>query len=206
MEPIFQKSISEILIENNYDGLLYGSSNISPVKLSKDILHVNDIQPIRVKTNFAEVGDLLISMRHLSTVMLYRPTSNKVLWLSQGPWFNQHDVDVINNNEIGVYNNNFIREIGFNKNQSSSVVTYNFKTKKFDNLHKSTFKKYNIKSVYSSRFEILDNGNMFVEDSPSGAYYLINPQGKLIARKSFKYKNNLTYVSNWARPYTSKLY
>jgi hypothetical protein len=180
MKPIFQKSISEILLENNYEGLLYGSSNISSVKLSKDIIHLNDIQPIRMKTNFAEVGDLLISMRNLSTVMLYRPTTNKVLWLSQGPWLNQHDVDVINNNEIGVYNNNFIREIRFNKNETSHVVTYNFKTKKFGTLHKSTFKKYNIKSVYSSRFEILDNGNMFLEDSPSGAYYLINPQGKLI--------------------------
>jgi hypothetical protein len=205
MKPVFQKSISEILVENNYQGLLYGTSNFNyRLGDSRDIIHLNDIQPVRQKTNFAEVGDALISMRHLSTVMLYRPRTNKVLWLSQGPWFNQHDPDVINENEIGVYNNNYIRGIGFNENESSQIITYNFKTQKYGTLHKKTFEKYHIKSKLSSRFEILDNGNMFVEDSPSGTYYLIDPEGELIARKSFHFKNNLTSMGLWARPYTSK--
>ena len=206
MKPIFQKSISEILIENRYEGLLYGSSNLTRNKGFNDIIHLNDIQPIRIKTNFAEVGDVLISMRHLSTVMLYRPITNKVLWLSQGPWFNQHDVDVINENEIGVYNNNIIRGIGFYKNESSNIIIYNFKTSKYRYLHKKTFEMYKINSKHQSGFEILDNGNLFVEDTPSGAYYLINPVGKLIARKSFTFKNNKTSIGAWARPYTSKPY
>ena len=207
MKPVFQKSISEILVENNYQGLLYGTSNINKnIGIPEDIIHLNDIQPVKRKTNFAEVGDVLISMRHLSTVMLYRPQTNKVLWLSQGPWFNQHDADVINENEIGVYNNNYIREIGFNKNESSQIITYNFKTQKYGTLHKKTFEKYHIKSKFSSRFEILDNGNMFIEDSPSGTYYLINPEGELIARKSFIFRDNKTPMGTWARPYTSKPY
>lgn len=207
MKPVFQKSISEILVENNYQGLLYGTSIIHyTLGYSRDIIHINDIQPVRRKTNFAEVGDVLISMRHLSTIMLYRPQTNKVLWLSQGPWLNQHDADVINENEIGVYNNNYIRAIGFNENESSQIITYNFKTQKYGTLHKKTFEKYHIKSSFSSRFEILDNANMFVEDSPSGTYYLIDPEGELIARKSFHFKNNLTSLGMWARPYTSKPY
>jgi hypothetical protein len=207
MKPVFEKSISEILVENNYQGLLYGTSRIKKaVSSSKDIIHINDIQPVRRKTNFAEIGDILISMRHLSTVMLYRPHTNKILWLSQGPWFNQHDVDVINDNEIGVYNNNYIRDIGFYKNESSHIITYNFKTQQYGTLIKKTFEKYHIKSKFSSRFEILDNGNIFIEDSPCGTYYLINPEGELIARKSFRYKNILTSMGMWARPYTSKPY
>lgn len=205
MKPVFEKSISEILVENNYDGLLFGTSNIYK-SVRKDIIHLNDIQPIRKKTNFAEIGDILISMRHLSTVMLYRPQTNKILWLSQGPWFNQHDVDVINDYEIGVYNNNYIRDIGFYKNEVSHIITYNFKTQKYGTLHKTTFEKYNIKSRTGSMFEILDNGNVFVEDSPSGTYYLIDSKGKLISRKSFPFKDNLTSTGVWARPYTSKPY
>jgi hypothetical protein len=207
MKPVFQKSISEILVENNYLGLLYGTSNINKrLDDTKDIIHLNDIQPVRRKTNFAEVGDVLISMRNLSTIMLYRPQTNKVLWLSQEPWLNQHDVDILNDNEIGIYNNNYINGIGFYKNQTSHISTYNFKTQKYGTLHKKTFEKYNIKSEFSSRFEILDNGNMFVEDGPSGTYYLINPEGKLIARKSFQFKDNKTSMGVWARPYTSKPY
>ena len=209
-KPVFQKSISEILIENKYKGLLYGSSNIKQ-KLYinykyRDVIHLNDIQPIRMKTNFAEIGDVLISMRHLSTVMLYRPSTNKILWLSQGPWFNQHDADVINEDEIGVYNNNYIRNIEFNENESSQIITYNFKTQKYGTLHKKIFEKYQIKSKFSSRFEILNNGNMFVEDSPSGAYYLISHNGDLISRKSFNFDKNRTSIGSWARPYTSKPY
>lgn len=206
MKPTFVKSISEILIENGYAAILYGSSKINKSKTSKDIIHLNDIQPVRRKTNFAQQGDILISMRHLSTVMLYRPSNNKILWLSQGPWLNQHDVDVINENEIGVYNNNYIKDIGFYKNESSFIVTYNFKNKQFRTLHKKTFEKYQIKSKCCSLFEILDNGNIFIEDSQSGTYYLLNPNGKLISRKSFKFKNNLTSTGRWSRPYTSKLY
>ncbi len=207
MKPVFQKSISEILIENNYEGLLYGTSNIKKtLSYSEDIIHLNDIQPVRRKTNFAEVGDVLISMRHLSTIMLYRPHTNKVLWLSQGPWLNQHDADVINENEIGVYNNNYIREIEFNEKESSQIITYNFKTQKYGTLHTKTFEKYHIRSKSSSRFEILDNGNTFIEDSPSGSYYLINPEGELIARKSFHFRDNKTSMGVWARPYATKPY
>jgi hypothetical protein len=47
---------------------------------------------------------------------------------------------------------------------------------------------------------------MFIEDSPSGTYYLINPEGELIARKSFIFRDNKTPMGTWARPYTSKPY
>jgi hypothetical protein len=199
MKQVFQKSISEILVENNYKGLLYGTSKIlKKVVASRDIVHLNDIQPIKRKTNFAEVGDVIINMRHLSSIMLCRPQTNKVLWLSQGPWFNQHNVDVINENEIGVFKNNYIKEIGFYKNESSQIITYNFKTQKYGTLHKTTFEELNIKASYVSRFEILDNGNKFVEDSRAGDYYLIKYDGKLVARKKFHFRDNKSSMLVWA--------
>jgi len=199
MKQVFQKPISEILVENNYQGLLYGSLHIkSRFKYSEDITHLNDIQPVKRKTNFAEVGDVIINMRHLSSIMLYRPQTNKVLWLSQGPWFNQHDADVINENEIGVFKNNYIKEIGFYKNESSQIITYNFKTKKYGTLHETTFEELNIKASYVSRFEILDNGNKFVEDSHAGDYYLIKYDGKLVARKKFHFRDNKSSMLVWA--------
>jgi len=203
-KKLLEKSIYEILIENNYKALLLGSKIIyTNWKLGNDLLHLNDVQPIKQKTSFADPGDVLISLNANSTVFLYRPKTNKILWLSQGPWIHQHDVDVLSNDEIGIYNNNVLLGYGFYKNDVSNVITYNFKTNKYSTLHKSTFEKYQIKSKTGSRFEILDNGNMFVEDSPSGAYYLIDSKGKLLARKSFPYKNNLTFTGGWARPYTS---
>jgi hypothetical protein len=47
---------------------------------------------------------------------------------------------------------------------------------------------------------------MFVEDSPSGMYYLISKEGLLECSKSFPFGKKNTVKSQWARPYTFKKY
>ena len=201
---IYKKSIVNILINNNLKSLLLGINKITP--FNKDLIHVNDIQPVRLNTNFAEVGDLFLSFRHLSTVIHYRPSTDSVLWYSTGPWLNQHDVDILNDDMIGIYNNNYIREGRFLKGDYTDISTYNFKTKKYGFIHKQVFKNLKIQSIEGSRFELLNNGNMFVEDSPSGMYYLISKEGNLISSKNFPYDEKNAARGAWARPYTTKKY
>jgi hypothetical protein len=201
---IYKKSIANILIKNNLKSLLLGFNKISPS--NKDLIHVNDIQPVRKNTNFAEFGDLFLSFRNISTVILYRPSIDSVLWYSTGPWLNQHDVDILNDDMIGIYNNNNIRRGKFLENTYSNITTYNFKTKKFGTLHEKVFKDLEIQSIQESRFEILNDGNMFVEDSPSGMFYLISKEGSLISSKNFPYDKNTIIKGIWARPYTTKKY
>lgn len=66
---IYKKSIPNILLNSKLKSILLGLNNITIT--NKDLIHVNDIQPVRINTNFAEVGDLFLSFRHLSTVILY---------------------------------------------------------------------------------------------------------------------------------------
>ena len=202
---IYKKSIVDILINNNLKSLLF-TSNASSIT-NYDLIHVNDIQPVSLNTNFAEVGDLFLSFKHLSTVIHYRPSTDSVLWYSTGPWLNQHDVDILNEDMIGIYNNNnYIREGRFLKGTYTDISTYNFKTKKYGFIHKQVFKNLKIQSIAGSRFELLNNGNMFVEDSPSGMYYLISKEGNLISSKNFPYDEKNTAKGTWARPYTTKKY
>jgi hypothetical protein len=201
---IYRKSIVNILINNNLKSLIFGFNKIS--LLNNDLIHHNDIQPIRESTNFADAGDLFLSLRNLSTVILYRPSNDSVLWHSTGPWLHQHDVDVLNEDMIGVYNNNCLRDRKFLQNSFSNITTYNFKTKKFGLIYDQIFKKLKIQSGSGSRFEFLSNGNIFVEDSPSGMYYLISKEGNLISSKNFPYDNKNNVTGNWARPYTTKKY
>ena len=51
-------------------------------------------------------GDLFLSLRSPSTVMLYRPATNKVIWRKDGPWSKQHDVDILDDHRISIFNNN----------------------------------------------------------------------------------------------------
>jgi hypothetical protein len=62
---LFKKSVSKILEENGYRGLLFGAG---PYDI--DAIHLNDIQPAHYSTEYWEKGDLLLSMKHRSTVFI----------------------------------------------------------------------------------------------------------------------------------------
>ena len=73
-QEIFSKSVVEILLENDYEHLL-----LSKGQIISDQIHLNDIQPALDNTNYWQKGDLLVSCRNISTVFLYRPTTNKII-------------------------------------------------------------------------------------------------------------------------------
>ncbi|NQU84411.1 MAG: hypothetical protein HQ541_01500, partial [Mariniphaga sp.] len=89
---LFVKSVSQILEENGYRSLLFGVGTIET-----DPIHLNDIQPAFYSSKYWKKDDLLISIRNKSTIFLYRPKINKIIWLKTGPWLHQHDVDFIGN-------------------------------------------------------------------------------------------------------------
>ena len=101
---IWSKAIIEILVENDYEYLLTRDGFII-----EDPIHLNDIQPASYATEYWEEEDLLISCRHPSLVFQYRPSTNKVIWLQQGPWYNQHDADFLDSSKIVVYDNNIFQ-------------------------------------------------------------------------------------------------
>ena len=72
----------------------------------KDPLHLNDIEPLLSDGRHWKKGDLFISLRNRSTVLLYRPLTNKIMRTIQGSFYGQHDVDVISDSTISIFNNN----------------------------------------------------------------------------------------------------
>ena len=57
-----------------------------------DPIHLNDVQPVNFSSEYWEKE--ILSLRHLSMLVLYRPSTNKVIWYKQGNWRYQHDIDV----------------------------------------------------------------------------------------------------------------
>ena len=47
-----------------------------------------------------------MSLRHQSMVLLYRPSTNVIVWKGVGPFFHQHDVDILDEHKIAIFNNN----------------------------------------------------------------------------------------------------
>ena len=166
-EVIYKKSVTEILIENGYQGLVWG---VGPVEL--DPLHLNDIQPALFSSKYWEVGDLLISLRHRSTIFLYRPQSNKILWLKTGPWLNQHDADFISESKISVFGNDVYRvnDVWGGKlfSKSNNVYIYDFEKDTIITPYSSILEELDVRTPTEGHSEILGNGDVFIEETDYG--------------------------------------
>ena len=173
---LFSKSIIEILIENGYERLL-----ISKGQVISDPIHLNDIQPALSNSEYWEIGDLMVSCRNLSTVFLYRPSTNKILWLKEGPWYNQHDVDFLDGNKIVVFGNDVLREESVidgrivqdnlffsDKRPINDIYVYHFENDSISNPYTQLMKNEDIRTHTAGRSEVLHNGDVFVEETTEG--------------------------------------
>ena len=51
----------------------------------------------------------------LSAVFLYRPSSQKIIWLKNGPWLKQHDVDYMGEGIFTIFDNGTIDDNNFSR-------------------------------------------------------------------------------------------
>jgi len=196
-KTIYSKSIGEILRENGYETLQFSSNS------EKDYLHVNDIQPAPSNSNFWKLGDLLISVRHKSTVFLYRPSTNKVLWLKTGPWLNQHDCDFVGNNKIGVFGNDLVRPVEDLLNGHNNQYIYDFDTKQTTKNYIKMFREGRIITKSEGRSDILTNGDLYVEETNFGRIIFGDKNGVNAIFVDRMDKDHIAMLG-WSRYYTNE--
>jgi len=162
-DVLFKKSVAEILVENGYQGLFATSNDDDPI-------HINDIQPALSDSNFWRKGDLLMSLRNPSTVLLYRPSTNKVLWLKTGPWMNQHDISFVDDHTISVFGNNVIDNRGTIRlfYGQNSVYFYDFKTNEVSEPYREIMKEMEVKTITEGLGTPLSGGDLFIDESNEG--------------------------------------
>ena len=188
----FEKAINEIFAENNLSHL------IVTAKETGNPIHLNDIQPVLTDGSFWKKGDLFLSLRNLSMIMLYRPSTNKVLWYQQGPWIYQHDVDIMSENDISIFNNNLNLEKNEVKNNNETLI-YNFLNNKTSNPYKKAYEINKIATPEAGLSVILKNGDIFVEETLNGRLLRMDKNGKIIWQYINRLKNNKLYILSWSR-------
>ena len=93
-----------------------------------DPIHLNDIQPVLSDGKYFKKGDVFLSLRNLSMIVLYRPDENKIIWHKQFPWIWQHDVDILNDHQISIYNNKrMMLNLDKSEKKHSNILIYDFK-------------------------------------------------------------------------------
>jgi len=194
---LFKKSLIQILIDNELEYLIFGG-NVAFNQYNPT--HLNDIQPVLFDGKFFKKGDLFLSLRALSMIILYRPSENKIIWFKQHPWALQHDVDILNDHQISVYNNKRIR-YNFNKsyNKNNNILIYDFEKDKVLNKYETLFKDFNIVTPDEGLSEIQKDGSVFIEESTYGRALQFDKNGNLIWKYINRAKNNKLYRLNWSR-------
>lgn len=196
-ELLFQKSVVEIFIENNLIGNIYISGNL---EFGNDPIHLNDIEPVLENTNYWNKGDLFLSLRNQSMVVLYRPSTNKILWSSHGHMSGQHDVDIIGDGKISVFNNNMVRGFeDFLVENMNEIVTYDFATDTYNTYLQDAMIANDVRTISEGLHEILPNGDLFVEETNYGRSLYLNSDGTVQWQHINRADDGYVYRTNWSR-------
>ena len=133
-------------------------------------------------------------------ILLYRPDTNKIIWTGTGPFFHQHDVDILDGQRISVFNNNskdFIdRDIVDGNNE---VIVYDFKNNKYSSYLSESLIKYDIRSTTGGRSQILPNGDLFIEESNFARTLYFNADGSLRWSHVNRANDKNVYGDGWSR-------
>lgn len=203
---LFKKSVSEILQQNGYHGLLFGAG-----PYDMDAIHLNDIQPAYYSTQYWQKGDLLISMRNRSAIFIYRPSTDKITWLKTGPWLNQHDPDFIGQSKISIFGNdaigyafnnssdrNFVSANGYN-----NIYLFDFNDKTIYTPYSKILKEFNVNTLIQGRQEHIVDDDIFVEETENGRLLRLSPE-KMIWEFAVKVDKKLVGRLSWSRYLTAE--
>lgn len=192
---IFSRSVTQLMLDSGFDYLLF--TNGSYVS---DPTHLNDIEPVLADGPYWKRGDVFLSLRNISTIMLYRPSTDKIVWLKQGPWVAQHDVDILDDHRISVYDNH-AEDRGYGPffKSSSRIAIYDFRADSVSELFPDLMKSENVRTQDGGLFAVLPGGYALIEDVTEARLLVAAPDGRLAAEFTNRAANGKIYQLGWSR-------
>ena len=150
---------------------------------TKDITHVNDVEPLGPSLEdeypLFDAGDLLVSVRNLSLVLVVDPGTGKVKWHAEDPFIMQHDPDFLGNGWIGVFDNASDFTLRGTMLGGSRIVALQPHTDsvevRFPTAQSDTFY-----TAAQGKWQQLDNGNMLLTESRAGRVVEVTPEGRTV--------------------------
>lgn len=203
-ETLYTKSLSKIFMENDLPGLL------ASVHADVDPIHLNDIEPALSDSEHWKKNDLFISMRSKSIIIHYRPSTNEVLKVFQGPFAHQHDVDFFSDHELSIFDNNWY-DIGIPleasvegkasdwTRHSSEIIIYDYETDNYRSYYQAILKENNFYTPTGGVHSVLSNGDLFLDLEDVGRLVVVD-EDEVKYRKIFPASvEGYKHVTNWTR-------
>lgn len=195
-EVLKSVSVAKALLENGYEYLAIGMSFASDA----DPLHLNDVEPVLSDGKYWKKGDVFVSLRHKSTIFLYRPSTEKIIWLRSGPWLFQHDVDIVGDGKIAVFNNNMnLKALTPEDGRTNRISVYDFATDTVSDIQFDALQREKVRTVSEGLFTQLPSGHLMVEEENFGRLLVFAPNGEVAAEYINGASDGITYRMGWSR-------
>jgi len=198
-EILYEKSVSRIFIDNGMESRLsmVGTSH----EFQLDPIHINDVQPVNIDGKYWKKGDVFISLGHQSMIILWRPSTEEILWKYDRDIFHQHDVNILNEHQISIFNNN--RKYYYPDKDivdgHNEVIIYNFKTNEYSSYLKDSLIEHDVRTISQGRGEILTNGGLFIEETDYARTLFFNEDGSLRWTHVNRANDGNVYRLGWSR-------
>ena len=193
---LYRQSVAQMLVRHGYANWLFTVD-----MYRDDAVHLNDIQPAMADGPYWKKGDVFLSLRNLSTLMLYRPSTDEIAWMKRGPWVSQHDIDILDDHRIGVYDN-AVEDRGLGPyfpSGSSQIMVYDFATDKVSMPLQKAMESNKVRTWKEGLFASLPGGLTMIEDSIEGRIIIFRPDGRVAAEFINRAKDGFRYHLGWSR-------
>lgn len=114
----------------------------------------------------------------------------------------QHDVDVISDKEISIFNNNNSLD---DKNKFSEILIYNFESNSYKKKFNESLIANNFKTTQGGMAQILSDGSMFLDEQDHGRLIFLDANADLEWEYVNKSENNDNiYHIRWSKLITDQ--
>ena len=133
-------------------------------------------------------------------IVLYRPSTNRIVWKHTGPFFFPHDVDILDKQRISIFNNNTKNTaVGLTVDGHNEVIIYDFKTDETSFYLSESLVNENVKTITQGRSQILPNGDLLIEETNYARTIYFNADGSLRWSHVNRAKDGNLYRVGWSR-------
>ena len=194
-EILYDRSLTALMLKHGLGYMLFSAG-----KYYNDPLHLNDVQPVFEDGPYWKRGDIFVSLRHISTIMQIRPSTDEIIWFQQGPWAAPHDVDIIDQTTISVFNNNMYNfGYGGFVDGHSDITFYDFATDTVSSPYAEALVAQDFWTEAAGIFTLMPGGHYYVDEADSGRTLIMTADGELAAEHINRAENGLVYHTGWSR-------
>jgi hypothetical protein len=186
----YRTSLADAMLNSSYRYIL--REKFSESKQRKryekgDIMHANAVGVLRPEMAAAfplfKAGQVLVSLRNLSTIAILDLPTHKIVWAARGQWKMQHGVQFAADGTILMFDN---QGAGMHH---SRVLKYNPTTKQVTVLYGGVDTQP-LASAYFGTAQILPNKNTLITESMKGRILEVTPDKKIVWQFIDQYSSN----------------